>query len=444
MSGERAFRHRVTQFPLNFRPLRADERTVARRALLTAALCACALLAPLPVAAGTHLLVGVDDDSLKWSASPRNELAIIRDLGVKAVRVTVPWHPGQVKLATAERRTLDRVVVPGFGLRIVLAIYGRAVDAPQDDASRNQFCSYLADVLHSYPSVGDVVVWNEPNASRFWRPQYDSGGVEAAPASYEALLARCWDVLHSVRPGVNVIAATAPRGNDDPARGTHSSINPGTWYRLMGSAYKQSGRRLPIFDTVGHNAYPTRTSERPWVRHLSTAIGQGDYEKLMQAMTDAFAGTGQPVPGQGRVTIWYMEQGFQSTLDPAKAPLYSGKETDRFALPPYSARTTASADGPAPDQATQLFNAVQLAYCQPAVGAFFNFELADEPSLGGWQSGVLWTDFTPKPSYWAFKQAIGTVRDRTVDCRFYTQAGATQATQSSEPGVQFTGPKKKR
>ena len=41
----------------------------------------------------------------------------------------------------------------------------------------------------------------------------------------------------------------------------------------------------------------------------------------------------------------------------------------------------------APDQATQLSDALQVAYCQPAVAAFFNFELADEANLGGWQSG---------------------------------------------------------
>src|SRR4029079_16693402 len=52
-----------------------------------------------------------------------------------------------------------------------------------------------------------------------------------------------------------------------------------------------------------------------------------------------------------------------------------------------------------PDQAGQLRDAVELAYCQPAVGAFFNFQFTDEVGLGGWQSGLLWADGTPKPSY---------------------------------------------
>jgi hypothetical protein len=262
-------------------------------------------------------------------------------------------------------------------------------------------------------------------------------GTAVSPAAYEALLARCWDTLHGMRPAVNVIAASAPHGND------RTSISPGNWYPDLGVVYRATGRRNPIFDTVGHNAYPERTSERPWVRHVGTSIDQGDYDRLMQALSDAFSGTGQALPGQGRVTIWYMEQGFQSTIEPSKAGLYSGSETDRYALPPWSARTTTGVSEPAPDQATQLFNAVQLAYCQPAVGAFFNFELADEPGLGGWQSGVLWTDFTPKPSYYGFRQAIASVASRNVDCSFYEQAGAQPASAappSTAPVVTFNAP----
>ena len=77
----------------------------------------------------------------------------------------------------------------------------------------------------------------------------------------------------------------------------------------------------------------------------------------------------------------------------------------RDALPPWLWRTVAgtSDQGAAPDQATQVTDALRVAYCQPGVAAFFNFEIADEPSLDGWQSGLLWTDGTPKPSYDAFK-----------------------------------------
>jgi hypothetical protein len=47
---------------------------------------------------------------------------------------------------------------------------------------------------------------------------------------------------------------------------------------------------------------------------------------------------------------------------------------------------------------------------------FFNFLLADEPSLHGWQSGVMSADWTPKLSYQAFKKVIAEVRADRVNC----------------------------
>jgi hypothetical protein len=282
----------------------------------------------------------------------------------------------------------------------------------------------VASLLRRYPGVNDVVVWNEPNKGRFWQPQFGADGTSAAPAAYEALLARCWDTLHAVRPGANVIAASAARGNDNPSSvsPSHSPVN---FYTKLGEAYRASGRRRPIFDTVGHNPYPTANTERPWARHTnSKTIGEGDYDRLMSVLDQAFGGTGQPVPGQGRVSIWYMEQGFQTAVDPAETGLYHGTETDRLPLPAWVARAVSSATGPAPDQATQLTDALNLAYCQPAVAAFFNFELADESDLAGWQSGLLWADLTPKPSYLPFKAAVRNVAAGRVDCDRYAGLAA--------------------
>lgn len=396
------------------------------RTLLVCAAIAGAFATPGHAAPG--LIVGVADDTLKWTDKPTAQRALgyTRDLGIRAVRVTVPWQPGQTRLSAVDRLPVDRMILAtwGNGLRVVLAVYGRAGDAPQTDAERNDYCAFVASLLHRYPGVGDVVIWNEPNVSRFWRPQFAADGTSVAPAAYEALLARCWDVIHAVRPGANVIAASAPRGNDKPSASGNVSHSPVNFYRKLGEAYRESARMQPIFDTVGHNPYPLTNAERPWTRHPNrTTIGQGDYDKLMSVLQEAFGGTGQPLPGQRRVSIWYMEQGFQTTIDPAKAGLYRGTETDRQALPPWVSRVAAGAttDGPAPDQGTQVSDALQLAYCQPGVTAFFNFELADEPGLGGWQSGLLWADLTPKPSYEAFKDAVRKVRAGSVDCARFTK-----------------------
>jgi hypothetical protein len=419
---------------LNLDPRGADGESVRRPGLTLFACTALACALAGTAGAGPGLLVGVADDSLKWTAPLQAQAAIgyTRDLGIRAVRVTVPWAPGETRLPLDQRGPVDRMILAtwGKGLRVVLAVYGAAGDAPQTDAARSDYCTFAASLLRRYPGVNDVVIWNEPNSSRFWRPQFAADGSSVAPQSYEALLARCWDALHAVRAGANVIAASSPRGGDNQSASSSASHSPANFYRKIGEAYRASGRTRPILDTVGHNPYPNTNDERPWIRHPgSGTIGEGDYDKLMKVLADAFGGTAQPLPGQGRVSIWYMEQGFQTTVDPAKAPLYHGTETDHRLLPPWVARATAAAAsgaGPAPDQATQLTDAIQLAYCQPAVGAFFNFELADETRLGGWQSGLLWADLTPKPSYGAFRAAVRSVAAGRVDCsRFDSGIGFT-------------------
>ena len=128
---------------------------------------------------------------------------------------------------------------------------------------RNDYCAFVASLLHRYPGVSDVVIWNEPNSSHFWRPQYGPDGTSLAPAAYEALLARCWDVLHAARPSVNVIAASSPRGQRQPGCVLQRLPLAGHLLPQARPAYRASGRQRPILDTVGHNPYPVTNAERP-------------------------------------------------------------------------------------------------------------------------------------------------------------------------------------
>jgi hypothetical protein len=208
-------------------------------------------------------------------------------------------------------------------------------------------------------------------------------------------------VLHS-RPGpINVISSTASR--HDPAGFVFD----------LGDAYSSSLRTRPLFDTFGHNPYPENSAEPPWILHDdSDLIGEGDYETLMNVLRTSFEGTPQPLPGTRGVSIWYVEDGFQTVAPPEKRRYYRGRENDVYAVPalaPHGETTVV-------DQATQLRDAILLAYCQPAVTGFLNFGLLDEDRLGGWQSGLLWRDGSRKPSYDAFKSAIAEIRRRDTDC----------------------------
>ena len=355
-----------------------------RLALAAAALCATVSLLPTAAGAAPGLLLGVDDDSLKWFGHTSSLLSIYRTLGLGAVRVTLDWTPGQSFPSGTARTELQRVAGAGRSIRVVLAVTGPVQQPPLDAASRAEYCGFIANVLRRYPWIRDVAIWTEPNSARFWQPR------KGAAAAYEALLATCWDALHSAQPAANVIATSAPRAN------------PGHWYEALGQAYKASGRTFPVFDTVGHNAYPETSAEAPGVRHgkHSHSIDQGDLDRLLAALRKGFLGTGQPLPGAGGVTVWYLEDGFQTI--PTRA-IYSGTETEKRPV---------SEDR----QAVQLTAAVELAYCQPFVGGFFNFELRDDAPLDGWQSGLVRPDWSPKPAFAAYAQALQAAAAGSIHC----------------------------
>jgi hypothetical protein len=343
--------------------------------------------------ASTHLkiIVGVTDDTAKWMVRQDGIVGLHRDLRLMAVRVTIPWRPGQAKPTALQQVYLQRIRrMTQLSERIVLAVYNTADQAPTTRQARKQYCAFVRGAVKRVPLIHDVEIWNEVNSPTYW-PE------AAGPDSYAKLLARCYDVLHSRPFPINVISSTASR--HDPANFIFG----------LGDEYRSLGRSRPLFDTIGHNPYPENSAEPPSAQHPeSDLIAEGDYETLMNVLHTAFDETAQPVPGERGVTIWYVEDGFQTVPPREKRRYYRGRENDRYALPATSTDAV--------DQATQLRDAILLAYCQPAVSGFLNFGLLDEDRLGGWQSGLLWRDGTRKPSYDTFKAAIAEVRRRDTDC----------------------------
>ena len=368
-----------------------------------------AAVGPASASAPGGMFVGFAEDLPKEIGA--TAVAPATDLGAGAFRITLMWSPGQTQLLDADAAKLDRATAATTGLRLILAVYASAgFKAPVDAAGRDAYCTYVRNVLSRYAAIRDVVIWNEPNKNLFWNPQAD------APRLYEALLARCWDVLHGSFSNVNVIGlALSSTGNDNA-----TSTSPGAFIHSVGDAYRASGRVERILDTVGYHPYPLNASERPWRKHIqSKTLALGDWNKLMYNLWLAFNGTAQPIPGQAGISIWYLEVGFQTLVDPAHAGAYTG--TENVAAIPDDAGGEPASPPPsetsaAPDQSTQILDSVRLAGCQPFVGGFFNFLLFDEPTLTGWQSGAYWADRTPKDSLAAFRQAIGEVNAGAVDC----------------------------
>ncbi|MBA2360353.1 MAG: hypothetical protein H0V79_05335, partial [Actinobacteria bacterium] len=363
---------------------------------------------------GRGFVVGFSEDLPR--AIGAEAVTPARDLGAKAFRFTLQWAPGTTRVADSDIADFQEVIRDTSGLNVVLAVYSFGTNAPQTDVGRGEYCAYVRDALTRLPSVRDVVIWNEPNKSLFWSPQLAGNGAAASPVAYEALLARCYDVLHASFADVNVIGlALSPAGNDDA--GSHS---PGAFIRAVGEAYRASGRARPLLDTVGHHAYGVTAQERPWRKHVgSKVLSQGDWNKLMYNLWLAFGGTAQAIPGAGGVGIWYMEGGSQTAIDAGKEAVYSGVEN--VAVIPDYAGGEPDAPPPAevsvaPDQYTQVRDSIRLAACQPYVAAYFNFLLFDEPRLAGWQSGAFWADRTPKDSVPGFRQAISEANAAAVAC----------------------------
>jgi hypothetical protein len=376
------------------------------------------------LAAGASFLVGVDEDSLQWGSS-QETASIARALGLRSIRITLRWRPGETGVSEDYQRVLDRLQLDTGGLRVVVSVYGKADETPRTEATRSQYCDFVADLLRRNPQIDDVAIWNDPNDATFWSPQFAPDGSSASPADYEALLARCWDEAHAVRAGVNVISTAVSKSSSIPGAFTLAWHPPALWIAKVAAAYKASGRTKPIFDTFGYVPHPTDSAERPWTRHPgASAISIGDYDVLMATLTAAFGGTAQPIPGQDATSIWYLAQGYQTTPDPAKASLYTGSETDPSAVPAWSPQEGSDQGvGPGPDQSIQLADAIAIAYCQPNVGAYFNFHLVDERDLAGWQSGVYWADGTPKAAYQALHRVTAQANAGTIDCSAFSAAG---------------------
>ena len=211
--------------------------------------------------AASGLITGVTDDGFRWRTQEATTFA--RLLGLSAFRVSLPWEPGQVDLTAADARQFDTMVPATFGLRTVVTVYGSAQSAPIDAAGRTAYCTYVRNLLERYPTIDDVVIWNEANLGFFWQPQFDPNGASAAPAAYGRLLAQCWDGLHSLRPSVNLVTSTSPSGNDNPNAVATSPTHPARFCASWARRIALAGGANPSSTPWATNPYGMSSAEVP-------------------------------------------------------------------------------------------------------------------------------------------------------------------------------------
>ena len=176
-------------------------------------------------------------------APPETELQILRNVAV-AARLT--------------------------GVSVYLSVYPPGSrSTPLTPEAREQFAAYVTVLAQQLPSVKDVIVGNEPNLNRFWMPQFNPDGSDAAAPAYLALLARSYDALKAVDPEIRVWGgALAPRGIDRPtapATPIRRSRSCATWAPPTGRAAGPSRSWTASRST----RTPTRPASRPTRRTRS-------------------------------------------------------------------------------------------------------------------------------------------------------------------------------
>ncbi len=336
------------------------------------------------------LMVGAAEDAAKLDQGldADAKMSLAQLAGFDTIRITSIWWPGMREAPPAEQQTLEAVAQAAdrHGIRLIVSVYPYgSKTTPLTSTQRAQFASYAASIPRLVPEVRHVIVGNEPNLNRFWMPQFNRRGEDAAASSYLGLLAQTYDAIKSVSPDVVVIGGSlSPRGGDDPtaARPTHS---PTRFILDLGIAYKRSGRKKPVMDWFAFHPYLERSSLPPTFRHpKGTSISIADYDKLTGTLGRAFDGTAQR---GSTLPILYDEFGVQTTAPTDKRTLYTNLDVP------------SGADAVGEETQGRYYReALKLAACQPTVVGLLFFHVSDEADLDRWQSGVYYADDTPKSS----------------------------------------------
>jgi hypothetical protein len=360
------------------------------------------VLAPAAYAGGPEILIGAAEDSAQQPslALAKGQMDLAKLAGFNAVRLSVHWDRGQFALAEDAALRLKNAVAAADldGIHIIVSIYPRgSSQTPLTAAQREDFASYAVSVLKAAPTVTEVVIGNEPNLNRFWLPQFNEDGSNAAAEMFLPFLAETYDAIKAHDKDVIVAGlGLSPRGADNPA-GVRKTHSPTAFITDLGASYRASGRTEPIMDEIAFHPYEDSSDIDPVLgtHPTNTTIALADYGKLVDLLGAAFDGTGQL---GSKLPILYDEFGVESAIPAAKEKLYTGKEI--------------AATRPV-DEATQgryYHSALALAFCQPTVRGILLFHVRDEAAMPAWQSGLYYADGSRKKSLPAVRSAIKATR----------------------------------
>jgi hypothetical protein len=339
------------------------------------------VLALLPVAhsaSSPSPAFGIQDDAwlMYGPGTLSARLATLDSLGTRLVRFTLRWDQVAPSRPAAPREPSDPAYKWGqfdtvlrslhaHGIETVVTLYGAPAWSngghPPNWLPSRGYADFAYAASKRFPWVHEWTVWNEPNGRMFSVPV-------SAKAYVRQLLNPAYASLHQAS-SANVVAG----GVTSPRR-TPAGVSPLSFMLGM----KAAGARL---DAYAHNPYPVSPGETPTRATCAgcAVLTMASLPAIRAAVTRAF---GASTP------LWLTEYGYQTN------------PPDRLLGVSYAA------------QARYIGEAALRAWQQRGVAMLIQFLVRDEPSLGGWQSGLFTASGSPKPALHAFALPLAEVSRR--------------------------------
>jgi hypothetical protein len=367
-----------------------------------------------------NLLVGINDEANTLYGDPTTAFPTLASLRAQVLRVNLYW--GGSKFAVANSKPTDptdpgdphynwtlydRLVryATQYNIQVVFSILftpgwanggkPRTI-APTSGKTLHDFAYAAAERYSGFftpptwqpsptkpttalalPKVSMWTAWNEPNNPIWLQPQYKRVGktwrVESA-LQYAKICNAVYTGVHDVliSPERGPLAGeqvacgvTGPKGNDAPST-SRASVDPLTF---LGQA-KRFG--MKTFDVYAHHPYAASGSEPPSFvpkGRFARRVQMGNINLLLSQITKLY----------GPKHLWITEYGYQTN-------------------PPDRVFGTSWAK-----QALYMKQAFALARKNPRIDMMLWFLIKDEPSLGGWQSGLETVTGRKKPAWNTFR-----------------------------------------
>lgn len=329
---------------------------------------AAALIVAAPAGASPDARFGIQDDAwlMYGPGTLTQRLTTLDRLGVRLVRFTVRWDEVAPTRPSAARDPADPAyewgefevvlrALRGRGVTTLVTLYGSPKwanrGAPPNRLPQRGFGDFAYAAAKRFPWVRTWTMWNEPNGRTF--------AVPVSPRAYvQRVLNPGYAALHAAN-GANLVA-----GGVTSPRKTPTGMSPLDFMAGMRAA----GARL---DAYAQNPYPVSRGETP-VRDLCarcTYLTLAKLPSIRASVTRYFGASTQ---------LWLTEYGYQTNPpDPLLGVSYEL-------------------------QAKYVGQSALRVWRQPGVTMLINFLVRDEPSLGGWQSGLFTAGGTAKLAYDAF------------------------------------------